>query len=409
MKGSNSSSSGVVVPRWYPDGTGGSASFTDVGCGLESGSAHCDFAELEACLVSRYTRSRALPPPRSLLGGGGGGARQYVTVLRSPLSRVRSEFAFACQTKRRTRRPDRLINTPHGPRALLDWSPRLWGSLDERTCAAPSAAAFRAWVEHPDNPAHGRFARYFLPHHEPLPVRDDDGAGAGAGAGARAGQQRRRTLLYSKTRPSKRQQEEREKRRERLGHELLFRAHNCLVGDHASLVDHWNAWLAPLLPTTATTKTMTAAPISSSSAPSSSLSSSSPPPQLLPLSELMSAVNGDARLWALAEGVLRERFWFVAVLERLPESYAAFCELGRYPRCGSMPPRNQGMEHSSSGSGGGSSSASQKKLLMTPELSALIRRRNALDIRLYNTAVNRLSGVSATFRKKSTDLLIKEQ
>ena len=141
MKGSNSSSSGVVVPRWYPDGTGGSASFTDVGCGLESGSAHCDFAELEACLVSRYTRSRALPPPRSLLGGGGGGARQYVTVLRSPLSRVRSEFAFACQTKRRTRRPDRLINTPHGPRALLDWSPRLWGSLDERTCAAPSAAA----------------------------------------------------------------------------------------------------------------------------------------------------------------------------------------------------------------------------------------------------------------------------
>ena len=115
----------------------------------------------------------------------------------------------------------------------------------------------------------------------------------------------------------------------------------------------------------------------------------------------MSAVNGDARLWALAEGVLRERFWFVAVLERLPESYAAFCELGRYPRCGSMPPRNQGMEHSSS--------ASQKKLLMTPELSALIRRRNALDIRLYNTAVNRLSGVSATFRKKSTDLLIKEQ
>ena len=58
---------------------------------------------------------------------------------------------------------------------------------------------------------------------------------------------------------------------------------------------------------------------------------------------------------------------------------------------------------------GGSSSASQKKLLMTPEVSALIRRRNALDIRLYNTAVNRLSGVSATFRKKSTDLLIKEQ
>ena len=52
--GVGTSGAGAVgPPRWYPDGTGGSASFTDKGCGLRRGSAHCDAAELEA----------ATPPP----------------------------------------------------------------------------------------------------------------------------------------------------------------------------------------------------------------------------------------------------------------------------------------------------------------------------------------------------------
>lgn len=45
--------------RWYPDLTGGSASFSDVGCGLKQGSAHCDVWELEGCLTARYNRKKS--------------------------------------------------------------------------------------------------------------------------------------------------------------------------------------------------------------------------------------------------------------------------------------------------------------------------------------------------------------
>jgi len=63
--------------QWYPGHTGGSASFTDTGCGVASGSAHCDLSEIDACLATSYTgKVPALVP---------GGRRLFVTVLRQPV------------------------------------------------------------------------------------------------------------------------------------------------------------------------------------------------------------------------------------------------------------------------------------------------------------------------------------
>jgi hypothetical protein len=95
---------------WYPELNGGSASFTDTGCGLKIGASHCDFSELEACLTTRYTgtiawllfcsrRQRSGSAVSLALGtmpkqfspfvppdsGTSGRRRLYVTVLRHPV------------------------------------------------------------------------------------------------------------------------------------------------------------------------------------------------------------------------------------------------------------------------------------------------------------------------------------
>lgn len=156
--------------QWYPGGSGGSASFKDTGCGEVIGSAHCDVAEVDACLTLRY-HGRRLPVPAMPAGG----RLLFVTVLRHPVKRVLSELSFACVSKKRSGKKGKskrgrkgLINTPQGARVLLDWSVALWDLLDVRmqgeqlACLAPPPATFHTWLHHPDNPAHARFARFLL-------------------------------------------------------------------------------------------------------------------------------------------------------------------------------------------------------------------------------------------------------
>lgn len=54
-----------------------------------------------------------MPPSATTLIGG---RRIYITVLREPIKRVTSEYSFACLTKKRTKRQDKFINTPDGPK-----------------------------------------------------------------------------------------------------------------------------------------------------------------------------------------------------------------------------------------------------------------------------------------------------
>jgi len=67
----NPPTQGADRPRWYPDKVGGSASFLDEGCGVaKTGSAHCDYSELEACLGEFGYLKHALPKSATILPGG---------------------------------------------------------------------------------------------------------------------------------------------------------------------------------------------------------------------------------------------------------------------------------------------------------------------------------------------------
>lgn len=237
-----------------------------------------------------------------------GGRRVYVTVLREPIKRVVSEYSFACLTKKRTKRADKFINTPDGPKALLDWSPRLWRVLDHRACHEPSPKQFVDWLKHPDNPAHGRYARFFIPR-----GKDPNKASLGA--------------------------------------PLTTRTHNCLSGDAAATVTHWRRILE--------LKGIAA---------------------LANLAEITHVMNTDADLGSSAMATLKDRFWFVGILEHLEPSYNAFCELGKFAACGTRPPANAGIEHSSK----------QSRFSASVEMKDTIAQRNSLDLKLYHTAYKQL-------------------
>jgi len=318
---------------WYPGGNGGSASFIDVGCGVREGSAHCDVAEIEACLKTRYTGNM----PQDTLPFANNGLperrRLFVTVLRDPMKRVLSEFIFACKTKSKCKRKDKRINTPNGPRVLLDWSAPLWDSLwypskggaHASTCAHVSAKSFNAWLQHPDNAAHARYARFLLPR-----------AGSGGHNGAA----------------------------------LLNREHNCLAGDHEGTVRHWSALLAA--------HGNSAIPSSSGGGPTR-------------LQDITTVINNDKALQDAATTFMLQRFWFVGILEDLEASYEAFCELGRYKRCGSRPVENTGQKHS----------GVKPAFALDAEARRIIAQHNKLDMHLYNTALQKIRLRSAAYRAKS--------
>jgi hypothetical protein len=318
---------------WYPGGTGGSASFIDVGCGVRAGSAHCDVAEVDACLTTRYTGNMPTETLPFAKNGPPERRRLYVTVLRDPMKRVLSEFMFACKTKGKCKRKDKRINTPNGPKVLLDWSDSLWDSLwyppkggaQLSTCAQVSAKSFNDWLQHPDNAAHARYARFLLPR-----------VGSGGSNGAA----------------------------------LLNREHNCLAGDHEGTVRHWSALLA--------------AHGSSTMAPSSRGGPTR-------LQEITTAINNDKALQDAATTVLLQRFWFVGILEDLEASYEAFCELGRYKRCGSRPADNTGQKHS----------GIKPAFALDAEARRIITQHNKLDMHLYRTALQKIRLRSAAYRSKS--------
>jgi len=331
---------GADRPRWYPDKVGGSASFLDEGCGVaKTGSAHCDYSELEACLGEFGYLKHALPKSATILPGG---TRKYVTVLRHPVKRVVSEYFFACTTKKRTRRSDKMINTPQGPKVLLDWSVPLWKSLDHKKCAEPSPEQFKRWVDHPDNPANGRYARFIIPRTRPTPP----------------------TSSSSSTSTSTRD-----------GVGLLFREHNCLVGDHGGTVRHWNALLLHTNSSVAEAQQQTQA-------------------RVRPLAELTSVMNGDKLLRAAAKRTLLTRFWFVGVLEKLDQTYGAFCDLGAFGMCGTKPPSNPAQEHRSS---------SRPSFVLDASARHMIEERNGLDLQLYDVASERLAEMSSAFRKSDRE------
>jgi hypothetical protein len=78
----------------------------------------------------------------------------------------------------------------------LDWSHQLWKDLNYKSCQEPSSKEFDDWLKHADNPAHARYARFFIP-------RGDD------------------PILQS------------------MGSPLMHRSHNCLAGDPTGTVAHW--------------------------------------------------------------------------------------------------------------------------------------------------------------------------
>jgi len=242
----------------------------------------------------------------------GSGRRMYVTVLREPVKRVTSEFFFACLTKKRTKRIDKFINTPEGPKALLDWSHDLWKGLNHKSCSEPSADEFSDWLRHKDNPAHARYGRFFIP----------------------------RTLG-----------DEMEDLKKSLAAALLFREHNCLAGDSVNTLKHWQAVLQ---------KTISV--------------------NVESLSDVTTAMNTNPHLRESAMDVLLGRFWFVGILENIESSYTAFCELGHFAACGTRPPANEAIAHSSK----------KTKFVISPEMRLMIEERNSLDISLYNRAYSQL-------------------
>ena len=125
------------------------------------------------------------------------------------------------------------------------------------------------------------------------------------------------------------------------------------------MLDHWAAWLAPRRENEKKQKS---------------------------LQELMSTINNDPFFTTSALNVLRERFWFVVILERLSESYDAFCRLGRFPRCGTFPPQSEGMKHRSG--------RLQSTFQPTYELRKTVRRRNNLDYKIYDSALIALDEMS---------------
>ena len=135
-----------------------------------------------------------------------------------------SEYFFACTTKRRTKRADKMINTPLGPKVLLDWSVPLWNAVDHTRCGATvDPAGFRAWVSHPDNPAHGRYARFFLPRataSASSSSSSSSSAAAEGGGGIVEGSGGQRFLSGGGGE----------------GSALMYRKHNCLAGDHDGTV-----------------------------------------------------------------------------------------------------------------------------------------------------------------------------
>jgi hypothetical protein len=253
------------------------------------------------------------------------------------MKRVLSEYMFACKTKKKCKRRDKRINTPDGPKVLLDWSEPLWdslwyppgdGSSAASSCAHVTAESFKAWLQHPDNAAHARYARFLLPR---------------AGSGGRDGAA------------------------------LLQREHNCLAGDHEGTVRHWSALLAAHgsvgVPAGAAGQAAAAAT----------------------LQEVTAAMNQDKALRGAATAVLLHRFWFVGILEDLEASYEAFCELGGYQRCGSRPPDNAGQMHA----------GVKPSFALDPDARRLIAQHNLLDLHLYETALRKIRLRSAAYRAKS--------
>ena len=176
--------------------------------------------------------------------------------------------------------------------------------MDISICMKPTPDSFMTWLDHRDNPAHGRYARYFLSRPQEPP---------------------------------------------------LTSVHNCLVGDHGKTVSYWQRWAK---------------------------SNNAFGERVRDLAGITEFMNHETRLWAGAEDVMVGRFWFIFILEKMDQSVSRFCRLGKFEKCGSRPPRNEGLEHKS---------GRPPRFTMTPETEKRVRYHNQLDIHLYEIALSYLN------------------
>ena len=334
---------------WYPDGVGGSASFTDSGCGLPTGAAHCDFSEVEACLSSRYTRHM---PRSSARFATEAQHRKYVTVLRHPVSRVTSEFFFACVTKKKTKSANKLMKSATGYKAMLDWSNEIWLDMDHNSCNEYPMGAFRRWVDHEDNPSHARYARFLLP---------------------------RQLQPGEKPSPSD------------MGTSLLYRVHNCLAGDFMGTLSHWRAMLRDYgVSVDATLKDVTAVMNSN---------------QQLRDAAISTFLN---HFWfvGILEHLDEVRYFVADSPPHTPQpyltcgpltfcapcaiqSYHAFCKMWGM-QCHNRPVENEAMKHAQ-----GSAARGRSKFKLDAKTRKAIEGYNRLDLHLYDTAMSCLESTGA--------------